>query len=155
MGVFSLAMTNFVAIANIRTLPSVAPYGLSMLFFYFIAVFCFLIPSAFVSAELASEYLGTGGVSHWASKALRNRVGFFAAWLQNSNNFICFPMALSFMASTLAYGMFPQLVDDKVFTLSTILTGIWVGTFLTLRSVKFTGFINAAGGLLEHSFPLR
>ncbi|MDR2779160.1 MAG: APC family permease [Puniceicoccales bacterium] len=147
-------MINFAAIANVRTLPSVAPYGLSMLFFYFTAVFCFLIPSALVSAELASGSLGDGGIYSWVFKAFGPRIGFLAVWLQNANNFICFPMALSFIASTVAYGIFPQLIDDKIFTLSTILIVIWVGTFLTLRGVKLTGCISTIGGIIGTFIPV-
>ncbi|MDR1891006.1 MAG: APC family permease [Puniceicoccales bacterium] len=154
IGIFSLVMINFAAIANVRTLPSVAPYGLSMLFFYSVAVFCFLIPSALVSAELASGDLGNGGIYNWVSHAFGPRVGFFAVWLQNANNFICFPMALSFIASTMAYGIFPQLVDSKIFTLSVIIIVIWGGTFLTLGGVKLTGFISAIGGIIGTFIPV-
>ncbi|MDR2776865.1 MAG: APC family permease [Puniceicoccales bacterium] len=154
IGVFSLVMINFAAIANVRTLPSIAPYGLSMLFFYSIAVFCFLIPCALVSAELASGRLENGGIYSWVSRAFGPRVGFLAVWLQNANNFICFPMALSFIASTVAYGIFPQLIDNRVFTLSIILIVIWVGTFLTLRGVTLTGRISAIGGIVGTFIPV-
>ena len=92
LGVFSLVMINFAAIANVRSMPSIAPYGLSMLFFYMVATFAFLIPSALVSAELASGFPGNGGIYHWVSIAFGKRIGFLAAWLQNSNNFLCFPI---------------------------------------------------------------
>lgn len=154
LGVFSLVMINFAAIANVRSLPSIAPYGLSMLFFYIVATLAFLVPSALVSAELASGFPGNGGIYHWVSTAFGKRVGFLAAWLQNSNNFLCFPASLSFIASTLAYGMFPELVDSKAFTICVILSIIWIGTFLTLKGAELTAFISTIGGIIGTFLPV-
>ncbi|MDR2738109.1 MAG: APC family permease [Puniceicoccales bacterium] len=153
LGIFSLVMINFAAIANVRTLPSVAPYGLSMLFFYFVATLCFLIPSALVSAELASGF-PEGGIYHWVSTAFGKKIGFLAAWLQNSNNFICFPTALSFVASTLAYGMCPRLASSKAFTIAVVLSMIWGGTYLTMNGAKLTGLVSAVGGIVGTLIPV-
>ena len=153
LGVFSLAMLNFAAIASVRNLPMAAPYGLSMLFFYTVAVIFFLMPTALVSAELASTFPEQGGVYMWVSKAFGPQFGFFAVWLQNISNFICFPAALSFVASTIAYGFFPELSNNRIFTLSVILIIIWGGTFLTLRGMKLTGFVSALGSAIGIFLP--
>lgn len=153
IGVFSLAMLNFAAIASVRNLPMAAPYGLSMLFFYTMAVIFFLVPTALVSAELASTFPEQGGVYMWVSKAFGARFGFFAVWLQNINNFICFPAVLSFVASTIAYGFFPELSENKIFTLSIILIVIWGGTLLTLQGIKLTGFVSAIGSIIGTFLP--
>lgn len=153
IGVFSLAMINFAAIANIRNLPTVAPYGFSLLFFYIFAAFLFLIPTALVAAELASSFPEDGGIYNWVSHAFGEKTGVFAVLLQNISNFVCFPMALSFVASTIAYGIFPSLTENRLFILSTILIIVWVGTFITLRGMQITGLVSTIGSILGTFLP--
>ncbi|MDR1457917.1 MAG: APC family permease, partial [Puniceicoccales bacterium] len=88
ISVFSLAMMNFAAVANLRNLPAMADYGMSMLFFYGIAVVTFLIPTAVVSAELATGFPEEGGIFNWVNKAMGNKIGFLAIWLQNFASFV-------------------------------------------------------------------
>ncbi|MDR3273948.1 MAG: APC family permease, partial [Puniceicoccales bacterium] len=154
ISIFTLAMINFAAIASVRSLPSVAPYGFSLLFFYTLAAFLFLIPTALVSAELTASFPEGGGIYTWVSHALGQRAGFFAVLLQNINNFPCFPMALSFVAGTVAYGIFPELTESRPFTLAVILTMIWGGTLITLRGIRITGLISAIGSVLGTFLPI-
>lgn len=153
INVFSLAMINFAAIANVRNLPMVAPYGFSMLFFYIMAAILFLIPTALVSAELASTFPEDGGIYSWVSHAIGRKMGFFAVLLQNISNFVCFPMALSFVASTIAYGIFPSLIENRLFIISVILVMIWAGTLITLRGMQITGIISTIGSILGTFLP--
>jgi amino acid transporter len=154
LGVFSLVMINLAAIANVRALPAVAPYGLSMLFFYFVATFCFLVPSALVAAELAATYPNDGGIYDWVSRALGERVGFLAVWLQNANNFICFPVSLSAMASVIAYGEFPWLAGNRTFTIIVVLSAIWIGTLVALRGMGVAEVISTIGSIVGTFIPV-
>ncbi|MDR2721086.1 MAG: APC family permease [Puniceicoccales bacterium] len=154
ISVFTLAMVNFAAIASVRSLPSVAPYGFSLLFFYTLAAFLFLIPTALVSAELTASFPEGGGIYAWVSHALGQKIGFFAVLLQNVNNFVCFPMALSFVAGTIAYGIFPTLEENHLFTLAVILIMIWGGTFVTMYGMRITGSISVIGSSLGTILPI-
>ncbi|MDR0595206.1 MAG: APC family permease [Puniceicoccales bacterium] len=154
ISVFTLVMINFSAIASVRSLPSVAPYGFSLLFFYALAAILFLIPTALVSAELTTIFPEGGGIYTWVSHALGQKVGFFAVLLQNINNFVCFPMALSFVAGTIAYGIFPSLTESRLFTLAVILVVIWGGTIVTLRGIRVTGSISTIGSSLGTFLPI-
>ena len=154
IGVFALVMINFAAVVSIRSLPSMAPYGLSMVFFYLLATLGFLIPCALVSAELASAFPENCGLYHWVSLAMGKKVGFFSIWLQNANNFICFPATLSFVASTLAYGIFPQFTENKTFTLVVILAIIWVSTIAVLHGMRLTSAITAIGSIIGTLLPV-
>jgi amino acid transporter len=153
IGLFSLFMINFAAIANVRNLPFIAPYGFSLVFFYALAAFLFLIPTALISAELASTFPEDGGIYNWVSRALGPRTGFFAVLLQNVNNFACFPMALSFVASTIAYGIFHSFEENRIFVIAVIFTMIWGGTLVTLYGVRVTGLISAVGSTLGTFLP--
>ena len=56
LGVFVLAMMNVAVIASLRVLPMMAEEGFSLVFFFVAAALVFLIPTALVSAELATGW---------------------------------------------------------------------------------------------------
>ncbi|HDZ59359.1 MAG TPA: amino acid permease, partial [Actinobacteria bacterium] len=65
LGIFTLAMINVAAVLSLRNLPSMAEYGYALIFYLTLASLCFFIPSALVSAELASGWPRKGGVYLW------------------------------------------------------------------------------------------
>ena len=54
LGVFSLAMMNVIAVDSLRSLPIAAQFGYALIFFYLLAALIFFIPTALVTAELAT-----------------------------------------------------------------------------------------------------
>jgi amino acid transporter len=62
-------------------------------------------------------------------------------------------MALSFVASTIAYGVFKSLEESRLFTLAVILIMIWGGTLVTLHGVRITGLISVIGSTLGTFLP--
>jgi len=56
LGVFVLAMMNVAIIASLRALPLMAKEGLCLVFFFVAAAVMSLIPTALVSAELATGW---------------------------------------------------------------------------------------------------
>ena len=136
LGVFALAMINVVIIASLRALPLMAEEGFSLVFFFLAAAFIFLIPSALVSAELATGWPKTGGVYVWTKEAFGERYGFLAIWLQWIQNVIWYPIALSFIAATIAYVFNPTLANNKFFVLIVILTVYWAATFANFYGIK-------------------
>ena len=68
--VFTLAMINMAAIGSVKNWPTIAEYGFSSLFYYLLAAIIFFIPTALVSAELATGWPKTGGVFIWVEKPL-------------------------------------------------------------------------------------
>ncbi len=63
LSVFSLVMINVIAIDSLRGIPMGAHYGFALIFYYVLAGLTFFIPSALVSAELATAWPQTGGIS--------------------------------------------------------------------------------------------
>ena len=93
LGVFSLAMINVSLICSLRGLPTMAVYGMSVIFFLAVAVIFFLIPTALVSAELATTWPKRGGIYVWVREAFGEKWGFIAVclqWLQNLVSFCSF-----------------------------------------------------------------
>src|SRR5687767_14918413 len=59
----ALALMTVSSVASLRPAPTMAVYGLACVFLYVLPAIVFLIPTALVSAELASGW--DGGVYRW------------------------------------------------------------------------------------------
>jgi amino acid transporter len=154
LGIFSLAMINCVAVINLRNLPSMAAYGLGMVFFYAFSVIFFLIPTALISAELATGFPEEGGIFNWVNKAMGNRLGFLAIWLQLISNAVAFPASLVYLASVLAYATgHVELADNNYYVFSVVLLVTWVGTWVGLRGMRWASFVTNCGSILGTIIP--
>ena len=76
----TMALLTTAAVASIRVLPAMAPYGLASIFMYVLPAIVFLVPVALVAAELASGWNGV--VFGWVRAAYGDRLGFLAIWQQ-------------------------------------------------------------------------
>jgi amino acid transporter len=77
LGVLALTMINFAAILNLRNLPLLSTYGMAMIVFYLIAALCFFVPTALISAELASAFVEEGGMFTCVNRAIGGKNAFF------------------------------------------------------------------------------
>ena len=153
LSVFTLAMINVAAIASLRNLPMMAEYGLALVFYLTLSGLFFFIPTALVSAELATGWPKTGGVYVWVKEGLGPRWGFLAIWLQWVTNVVWLPTVLSFIAATIAYIINPELAENKTYTLTIVLVGLWGATFLNFRGMKLSGFISSTGAIFGTLVP--
>ncbi|MFC1617733.1 amino acid permease [Patescibacteria group bacterium] len=143
--VFALAMINVSLIASLRGLPTMAEYGLSIIFYLSIAIIAFLIPSALISAELATGWPKKGGVYAWVKEAFGERWGFLATWLQWSQNLIFYPTALAATAAMIAYIFMPSLASNKLYVLAIILIVYWGATLINMRGMKTSSRVSSFG----------
>lgn len=153
ISVFVLAMLNVAIMASLRNLPLVASYGLSAIVFFAIVAIFFLIPSALVSAELATGWPKSGGVYIWIREALGDRWGFFAVWMQWIHNVAWYPVILSFVASTLAYVINPALLNYKIYIVSVILLSFWGMTLLNYLGIKTSSWFSTIGVIVGTIIP--
>lgn len=151
---FQLAMITVAYVASIRALASMATYGFSSIFYYIVAACLFLLPSALVSAELATAWPERGGVYVWVKKALGARFGFLAIWMQFLSNIISLPAYLSFVATVAAYIFMPELANNKYFLISFILVVWWGSTILSFSGMKTSGWINTFGAFTGTFVPV-
>lgn len=154
LGVFSLVMINVIAVDSLRSLPFSAEYGVSLIFYYLLAAITFFIPTALVSAELATGWPNKGGVYIWVREAFGDRWGFLVIWLQWIYNVVWYPTILSFVAGTLAYLINPHLADSKIYMLSVILITFWGATFLNMFGMKLSSVISTIGALIGTLIPM-
>lgn len=153
LSVFVLAMLNVAIMASLRNLPLVASYGLSSLFFFAIVAIFFLIPTALVSAELATGWSKGGGIYIWVREALGDRWGFFAIWMQWVHSVPWYPVILSFVATTLAYAFNPALAESKIFVLTVILVSFWGMTFLNYLGIETSSWFSTIGVIVGTILP--
>jgi len=151
--VFTLAMINMAAIGSVKNWPTIAEYGFSSLFYYLLAALIFFIPTALVSAELATGWPKTGGVFIWVREAFGHRTGFLAIWLLWVENVIWYPTALTFIAATMAYIFDPALATNKAYLLLTSLAAFWAMTIANLRGMKISGRISSFGTIFGTFIP--
>ena len=153
LSVFILAMINVAAICSIKNWPQAAQYGFSSLFYYIFAALGFFIPSALVSAELASGWPKQGGVFAWVKEALGHRMGFLAIWLQWVENMAWYPTTISFIAASLAYSFNKHLSYSTTYTFIMILVIFWGATLLNFRGMKVSGWFSTAAVFMGTIIP--
>jgi glutamate:GABA antiporter len=149
--VFTLTMITVGSVDSIRNLPATALFGSQLIAFFVLGALCFLIPTALVSAELASGWPKQGGVYVWVKEAFGQRAGFFAIWLQWIENVIWYPTILSFVAGTVGYLIDPTLATNPYFLWSVIVASFWGVTLVNLRGMRSSAFLSnlcALSGLI-------
>lgn len=145
ISVFVLAMLNVSLMASLRNLPLVAEYGYSAIFYFALVGVMFLLPSALVSAELATGWPKSGGIYIWVREAFGDMWGFFAIWMQWVHNVTWYPAILAFVATTLAYVFYPPLATNKYFVLLVVLCGFWGMTILNFLGIRTSSLFSTIG----------
>lgn len=141
LGTFTVGMLSLAVVISLRNLPLTAKHGLSMIFFYALAVSFFMIPYALISAELASYK--PQGIYVWARDALGRGWGFFSIWMQWFHNMTWYPAMLAFIASTSVYKLNPELAHNKVYLAAIILIGFWVLTFFNFLGISSSALFSS------------
>ena len=132
LSVFALAMITTGIITSIHGAPSMAEYGFSLIFIYLAVAVVFLLPSALISAELATGWPEDGGVYVWVKTAFGERLGFVAVWQQWIENVIWFPSILTVTVVTATYGFAPGLHDRPLFIFLAVNVMFWSMTVTNL-----------------------
>ena len=149
--IFSLTMITVGSVDSIRNLPATALFGSQLIAFFILGALFFLIPTALVSAELASGWPKQGGVYIWVKEAFGKRIGFLAIWLQWIENVIWYPTILSFVAGSIGYLINPSLSSNPYFLCAVIVSSFWGATWVNLRGMSSSAVLSnvcAISGLL-------
>lgn len=154
LGVFSLVMINVIAVDSLRSLPFSAEYGFSLVFYYLIASLTFFIPTALVSAELATGWPNKGGIYVWVREAFGDLAGFIIIWLQWVYNIVWYPTILSFIGGALAYLINPSLANSKIYMLFVVIVIFWGATLINFYGMRTSSIISTLGALFGTLFPM-
>ncbi|MDR0340124.1 MAG: APC family permease, partial [Puniceicoccales bacterium] len=135
IGVFSLTMINLAAIMSLRNLPLMANYGLAMVFLYLVAILCFFIPTALISAELASAVSEEGGAYVWIRRAIGPRIAFLCEWISFVTTVTSLALTTVFLATALLLSLSPALSQCRFLVAGAAVGILWSATLLSLRGV--------------------
>lgn len=153
LSVFALAMMNVAFVASLRVLPMMGKVGLHSVFFFVVAAIIFFIPTALVSAELATGWPMTGGVYAWVKEGIGARWGFLSIWLQWIQNVIWYPTVLSFTAATIAYLFDKDLAENKFYMICVILGVYWGATLVNFLGLRLSSWISKIGAIFGTILP--
>ena len=151
LSIFSLTMITVGSVDSIRNLPATALFGSQLISFFILGALFFLIPTALVSAELASGWAKQGGIYIWVKEAFGKKTGFLAIWLQWIENVIWYPTILSFVAGTIGYLINPSMASNPYFLWIVIVSAFWGATLVNLRGMRSSALFSnicALSGLL-------
>ena len=152
--VFALVMITTGIITSIHGAPSMAEYGFSLIFIYLLVAVVFLLPSALISAELATGWPEDGGVYVWVKSAFGKRLGFVAVWQQWIENVIWFPSILTVTVVAATYGFAPQLKDNQWFIFAAINILFWGLTITNLFGMRTSSWVAEICTLFGRILPI-
>lgn len=154
LSVFSLTMITIGSVDSIRNLPTTALFGSQLISFFILGALFFLIPTALVSAELASGWPKQGGIYVWVREAFGKSAGFLAIWLQWVENVIWYPTILMFVAGTIGYLISPSLANDAHFLWLVIVASFWGATLLNIYGMKASSLFSTLCTLCGLLLPM-
>ena len=153
INIFPLVMIVAAFAISIKYLPMIAETGLFMIFFILVAAVTFLIPSALVSAELATGWPEKGGIYVWIKEAFGNSFGFTSVWLQWMQMIFGTVTVLMFISSAFAFVISPALVNSRVYMILMIIGIYWIFTLLNMRGMKTSSYISSVCVLVGVFIP--
>lgn len=148
LSLLSIILITIVSVDSVRNLPATAIFGSQIFFFFIGALILFLLPCAFISAELSAHESekNQGGIYYWLKEAFGSNIAFVGIWFQWLENVIFYPAILSFVAGTLAYIIYPDnpalLNNNKYYILFVILSIFWLLTFINIMGLRLTSKIS-------------
>ncbi|QMU80413.1 amino acid permease [Streptacidiphilus sp. PB12-B1b] len=147
----TLALMTTSSVASLRSAPTMAVYGLACVFLYLLPALVFLLPTALVSAELASGW--EGGVYRWVSEGLSRPLGFLAVWCQFAMTIFYYPSLLAYVASTIAYVINPRLASNGLYTAIVIMVLYWTGVWVSSRGTGAVAGLSSFGLVIGTLIP--
>ena len=154
LGVFGITMITITSVDTIRGLPTTALFGTELIVLFIMITLGFLLPCAFISAELSVMMPKSGGVYLWVKEAFGEKFGLLAIWFQWIENVIWYPLLLSFIAGTFAYLISPELTENKLYLTTIITLTFWSLTAMNLQGVKISAWFSEFCGIAGVIFPL-
>jgi glutamate:GABA antiporter len=147
----ALALMTVGSVGDLGSAPAMAVFGFACVFLYVLPAIVFLVPTALVSAELASGW--PGGVYNWVSEGISAPMGLLAIWCQFAQTVFYYPALLAYVGSTLAYVIDPRLAGNGVYTAAVIIVLFWGGVLVSSRGLHLIAKLASSGIVLGTLVP--
>lgn len=154
LGLRDLVLFNVAAIVSTRWIGVAAHVGPGALTLWLLAAALFLVPCAFVVANLSHRFPQEGGLYIWTREAFGEWQGFACAWFYYLNNVFWIPGVLISMVGMITYACNPRwgkLAENSwyVFPCSLVLlSGIIASNYVGLRVAKWVDNFGGMGAYL-------
>ena len=148
--IFALSL---IAIVNLREYPILASMGAQVVEYTALAFLGFLLPSAWVCAQLSAKFPSQGGLYTWFREAFGcswGRLGMSIEWL---NNMISFPATCAVVIATILTGCWPAWQPSSEVTVVLTLLLCWLCVFVCCRGVLITYRLSGWAALLGVLMP--
>ncbi|WP_310618585.1 APC family permease [Flexibacterium corallicola] len=152
IGLVPLVLMTTALFMTLRNLPMMAETGMQMLILNTITVFAYLIPTALISAELATGW-PQNGVFHWVEAAFGTPVGFIAVFLQWVQSIFGVTSIVAFAAASFGQMISPELATNPYFLFFTILSLYWGATLANFKGTKISERISSVAVVVGVYFP--
>ncbi|PUT42962.1 amino acid permease [Legionella taurinensis] len=154
LSLFKLVMMTVVAIDSLKNLPTNAQYGSELIMFYLLATLTFFIPSALVTAELATAWPATGGIYVWVREAFGKGAAFLIVWMQWLMAMSWYPAILSFISATLAYLISAELAVNSVYIFFSIQLLHWGAILVVSKGLTVSSRLSTLSAVIGVIIPM-
>jgi amino acid transporter len=151
LGLLDLVLFNVAAIVSSRWIGVAAHVGPGSIALWLLAALLFLIPCAFVVANLSRRFPREGGLYIWTREAFGEWHAFACGWFYYLNNVLWIPGVLISMIGMTTYGLTPraaQLAENPRFVLPVallLLIGIVAANYVGLHVAKWVDNFGGMG----------
>jgi len=155
ISLFGLFAITVAMTMDIHEYPVFATSGIQLIFFLIVGAVLWFIPTALVSAELATvENWKDGGVFVWVKNTLGKRLGFVAVFLQWLQITVGFTAMLYFLVGIFAQSFNLAVINENPFIKCLIAIAIfWIMSLLQLKGSRHTVLISKIGLFAGVIFP--
>jgi len=149
-----LVLFNVAAIVSTRWIGVAAHVGPGTLVLWLLAAALFLVPCAFVVADLSHRFPQEGGLYIWTREAFGEWQGFACGWFYYLNNVFWIPGVLISMVGMITYSFNPRwgkLAENPWYVLPcafVLLIGTLAANYVGLRVAKW---VDNFGGIGAYS----
>ena len=162
MTTFSFIMLNVVTLAGLANDPQQAFYGMSSITYFLIGFILFFIPTALVSAELASGWPQRGGIFRWVGEGIGKGWAFtclIILWFQSTFNLgVGMPnFAATVMFFTPHYKealAFVQNPKHELLIMCGFIALFWLVTWIATKGTKAFSSVTKYGAIIGTFIPL-
>jgi amino acid transporter len=157
LGLRDLVLFNVAAIVSTRWIGVAAHVGPGTLVLWLLAAALFLVPCAFVVANLSHRFPQEGGLYIWTREAFGEWQGFACGWFYYLNNVFWIPGVLISMVGMITYAFNPRwgkLAEDPWYVLPcalVLLIGTLAANYVGLKVAKW---VDNLGGIGAYSIAV-
>jgi amino acid transporter len=127
---------------------------MAMIVFYFIAALCFFIPTALISAELASAFVEEGGMFTWVNRAIGGKTAFFCEGFGVITTVTALTTTIVCLTTSMALSLGSTLANSRLFVCVAVVGGVWLATFLARHGTELTSRIIAIASTSGTLLPI-